>query len=407
MKKSFLFLFICLTLTANSIGQQVDHPKFYTDKNRYFTFIPPEGFDSKKEFPDDPRSKVIFTNRQKGTSQLVIIAYLIDNPRSANSLKNFMNERFIMLKKNMECQISPISEYKLAGTTCLRSEIFMVKEKTKTFVALGYPEKKLCLDITFTAPLSVYYDFLPKILESLETFIIIKGINSEDKQIFEAQQAMWKKKNAAILIADGKPEHAKNLLDGLLDDDPENSYLNFQMGLAYQRLNLPMSAINHFKKAIEIEPYYWEAFVQMGVISLQSDDLKRAKGYFERALKINPKSFEAKLNLAAVYRQLDDLKKSADLYDELIIDYPENPVLLFNTGRLLAQAGNFEEAKKYFKKIIKKDKYNTSAMVNLAACHMALNEYNKAEKTAKTALRINPVSQEANDILNKLKEIKK
>ena len=408
--KKIVFLLLFLTLTCNAMGKKMDQPKFYTDKNRYFSFIPPEGFDSKKEFPNDPRSKVIFTNKlpgKKDVMQLVIIAYLIDQPRSLSSLETFMNQRFTTLKQNMNCTTAPISKYTLAQTTCLRSEIFLTDNKAKTLVVLGYPQNKLCLDITFTAPLTSYYDFLPKILESLETFIIIKGVDSQDKKIFDAQQVIWKKKHAAFYIAEGSYEQSKTLLEELLDNEPENSHLNFQMGLVYQHLNLPMSAITHYRKAIDAEPYYWEAFVQLGNICLQSEDYNKAKGYYERAMQINPKSFEAKLNLAGVYRKLDNLQKSADLYDELLIDYPNNPILLFNTGRLLAQSTNFEEAKQYFSKVLKFDKKNVPAMVNLAACHIALNEYAKADKILKKAIKLDPASYKAQELINKLKEIKK
>ena len=387
----------------------MDKLKFYTDKNNYFTFIAPDGFDSKKEFPQDPRSKVIFTKHlpeKNKAMQLVIIAYLVDNPRSLDSLKSFINDRFALLKKNKDCKTYPIQKYVIAKTTCLRSEIFLTKEKTKTLVVLGYPRKKLCLDITFTAPLSVYYDYLPKILESLETLIIIKGINSEDKKVFDAQQVIWQKKDVAFLIAENKFDQAKELLEKLLDKEPDNSHLNFQMGLVYQHLNLSMSAISQFKKTLELEPYYWKSFVQLGIISIDEGDFKKAKGYFEQALKISPDSFEAKSNLAAIYRQIGNIQKSAKIYEELLVDHPNNPIILFNIGRLFVDAGNFKEAKKYFIKVLKIERNSTPAMVNLGGCHLALKEYNKAEKMAKQALMIDSALLEANNIINEIRKNK-
>ena len=63
MKKTIILLILIYSFIhsgINLMAEQTKFPQFYTDKNRYFSFIPPYGW-TKKEFPDDPRSKVIFT----------------------------------------------------------------------------------------------------------------------------------------------------------------------------------------------------------------------------------------------------------------------------------------------------------------------------------------------------------
>lgn len=90
------------------------------------------------------------------------------------------------------------------------------------------------------------------------------------------------------------------------------------------------------KDVIVITPKYADVYNKLGIISNLNGDLRTAAGYFEKALELNPRYTEASLNLAVTYNDLGEFKKAQEVFSMAAqIAHPDpNAVDPFIAGKL-------------------------------------------------------------------------
>lgn len=400
MKK--IFFLILILYSVNVMAKDFRYPEFYTDKNRSFSFIPPFGWEVSDEFPDDPRSKVLFMHRDEKTGQDVaftVLGYYVNQPRMIDSLRQFLKGRLAELgRQNPAAIISPIEEITVAGSTCLKSEIFSNKFKSMTIT--GYLKNNLCLTISYSAPSSVYYDHHKDIMESIKTFIAL-GSKGDKGELIVMQRRMRKKKQAGFSIVEKKYQEALDTLEEISVDDAE---VEFQRGLAYQGLRQEDKALECFTKATDLEPSFWEAFFHQGVLYTHKDDNEKALDSFLEADRLEPNSVEIKTNLAVIYRKTRDYKKAIAIYEKLIKVSQGSLVLLFNLARTYSDYGKYKKAIKLYKRCLEINPDDPSSLTNLSACYLAKKKYVLAEEFALRALAVDSSLDKAKKILDEIKK---
>lgn len=67
------------------------------------------------------------------------------------------------------------------------------------------------------------------------------------------------------------------------------------------------------RDVIRVNPRYADVQNKLGVISSLNGDLKAAAGHFEMALELNPQYTEASLNLAVTYNELGEFKRAQEV----------------------------------------------------------------------------------------------
>ena len=127
-----------------------------------------------------------------------------------------------------------------------------------------------------------------------------------------------------------------------------------------QRTKLLQEAVEHLKKALEIHPYYKNAYLLLGNAHNYLQQYEEAVQYFQQALKLDPNYGEAQNNLAITYRdagryygeKMGDLRQ-AEKY--LRLAYQEMPDD-YETVRLLGIAcgiqGKHQEAITFFTRAV-------------------------------------------------------
>ena len=109
----------------------------------------------------------------------------------------------------------------------------------------------------------------------------------------------------------------------------------------------------------------------------------RAIAAFENAISIDPSNITAKVNLALCYverpPQQNPMKGIL-----LLLDYdkqfPDNPIVLSNLGRLAIQTGQYEKAVQRLEKVIQIAPKTTTAYCLLAKAHEGMGNSNKASQ---------------------------
>ncbi len=104
----------------------------------------------------------------------------------------------------------------------------------------------------------------------------------------------------------------------------------------------------------------------IALILIQQDKLEEAKLAIADARKENPNDVNLITSEADIYLKANDIVNYQKLINEALEKNPNNGVLIFNLGVTSANAGKFDEAEKYYRKVIEIQPTYVDAYTNLA-----------------------------------------
>lgn len=149
-------------------------------------------------------------------------------------------------------------------------------------------------------------------------------------------------------------------------------------------------ALEHYKRAIHIDPDSEIALFHFGVALMQSDRGAEAKEAFHRALARNPEHAQAHNNLA-ILLQLEGKKREAIAhYKRAIAASPGYEGALFNLGSAWQEADQPGRAIAIFRKLLKLQPRHAAAWTHLGNCRLARNEIAQARQAYHESLVIDP-----------------
>ncbi|MDH3938867.1 MAG: tetratricopeptide repeat protein, partial [candidate division Zixibacteria bacterium] len=91
---------------------------------------------------------------------------------------------------------------------------------------------------------------------------------------------------ALINYANKHFERAGLLLDRALKSDPANHLIHYQLGLAFDRVSEPDSAVSYLRRAVELEPEFDKAAYSLGLLWLNQQQPDSAVKYLDQYLKL-------------------------------------------------------------------------------------------------------------------------
>lgn len=222
--------------------------------------------------------------------------------------------------------------------------------------------------------------------------------------------------NADALLGMGKlyalldnPAKAMMNLNMALQANPYLAEAYFMKGIVYrseftktgveENLN---RAISSFQTAIEQEPDYYSAYIELGVLYDQVDD-EQALDYYNSALDIFPESLEAWYNKGMYFQNRGRVDEALACYQELhkIDSTWASPY--YNEGYIhLIMTEQLDSAIYYFEKSVELDPNYFQAYNNMGLAYEKLGDFENARLNYTKAIEINPDFQLAKDNLNTL-----
>ena len=115
-----------------------------------------------------------------------------------------------------------------------------------------------------------------------------------------------------------------NDLKSPLDANPDGFKENLDMGNFLFDNKRFEEALNHYNKALKIEPQNCDVMVDVGVCYFNMNNIDEAKRYFTNALKINSEHPNALYNLGVVASQTGDMKLMLESWEKLVEVEPES-----------------------------------------------------------------------------------
>lgn len=116
------------------------------------------------------------------------------------------------------------------------------------------------------------------------------------------------------------------------------------LGNSYDALELYDEAIDAHNKAIELNPDYYQAWVNLGIVYRHKGDLDQAEEYYLKAFSIEPNYAELNASIGALYIFRGEHESAIEYLEKAIELDAQVAVAHSNLALAYASVGRFEEA---------------------------------------------------------------
>ena len=177
--------------------------------------------------------------------------------------------------------------------------------------------------------------------------------------------------------------------------EPTNAIANYGLGKIYQLKHENYNeAIKHYNTCIEHDPTNIKAYIQIGIIYLQTNNLSKAKTYLKKAYAIDKSNVECLVAIANVYHQLKEYK-TCEKYLQKAYEINDSDInVLCSYGSVLFAMGKYKEAIRKYEKTLGYSKI-ADVHFNLGHCYFIIEKFDFAISHYISALKIK--KNQAND----------
>lgn len=176
----------------------------------------------------------------------------------------------------------------------------------------------------------------------------------------------------------------------------------FQLGIAYQMLEMNNdSASYYYIRTIEVSPMNTRSYNNLGILYQGLGKQELASYYYNKAVEVNPY-----FSLGVQNRDSHRKKTGLDVHsfptslnqDSTVNFIPEGKhdfTFYFSLGTNYAMKGDYANAAKYLEKAIEMNPNVIEPLINLSNCYALLKNYQKNIETLNKVIAINPNNTQA------------
>ncbi len=194
--------------------------------------------------------------------------------------------------------------------------------------------------------------------------------------------------NAKISYMTNDYEKSIKYIQKLINKYEKTADILFMKGMCYQKLNDTIMARDAFVETISVDPFYYKAYYELGIILDYSNEPERAIEMYRKAVSIKPDFYEAEEALGISYTNSGNYREAVKIYRCALKYHPNSYEIYYNIGMIELEQGNYDDAKEAFRNAskIKPDLY--TAYYNLGNIEYlngdldeAINDYRKVLKS--------------------------
>ena len=231
--------------------------------------------------------------------------------------------------------------------------------------------------------------------------ILLTTFRGELRRAIEQAEAGWKRFPmdsrfpvwlAHLHLLLDEPQKMKAAIDAAIAVDPEQ-FLAWQFLGAYHHFVRPDAAASlaAYRRSLEIYPNYAPTWNNLGLVHIDLGDYDTARDAILRAMRLAPQDALYKATYAALLiAVLDRLDEGTTVLNEaLALDSTSADALLLR-GNLALRQGRPEEAVEWMLKATVVNPGLAGATTSLGIAYYQAGQFDAAEKTIDTALRLDP-----------------
>ena len=206
--------------------------------------------------------------------------------------------------------------------------------------------------------------------------------------------------------ATGDIKNALDYVESLIKDYPNESLLFNICGACHSEIGSIEPAIENFKKAIALKIDYSEAQFNLGVAFQKLNQLDNAKEYYLQAIHSQHAYPSAHNNLGIIFLNKGRIDAAVKSFEWAIAYSPNYAEAYNNLGSALQELKQFKNAKKQFEKACSINPNYAQAFHNLGILSEITNQPKEAVSQYERAVEIEPEFAEAYRNLSKVKKFK-
>ena len=157
----------------------------------------------------------------------------------------------------------------------------------------------------------------------------------------------------AIFADQGKLEEAVNHHRKAVEINPSYAEGYNNLGIAFQKIKQLDEAVINYKKALKLKPNFAAAYNNLATALKHLNNLDEALINCKKAIELNPDFADAHNNLGSVLKDLDQLEQSSECFKKAIKLKPDYVEAYDNLGIVLKKFGKLEESIENHQKILK------------------------------------------------------
>ena len=178
----------------------------------------------------------------------------------------------------------------------------------------------------------------------------------------------------------------------------------FLKGMIYTEKHDTMKAISSMQTAVEQDPDYFNAYVQLGLL-FASKGNGIALTYYDDAIRLQPQNPEPYYDKGMFYQFGGDNEDAIKAYNEVLEVDSTYKFAYYNLGVIYnLNKNDYSKSLEYFNKAIRCDSVYYMAYFGRANCYEMLKQKDNAMADYAHAYRINPKFKEAEAAYKKLKK---
>lgn len=170
------------------------------------------------------------------------------------------------------------------------------------------------------------------------------------------------------------------------DEDKKKAYLD--EGKAFIQKKDYKNAVIKLKNAIQIDPTFTEAYVQLADTQMNLGATREAFVAYSRVESLAPENLEVKLKLATLFLLGKNNEEASKRVYEVLDKKPDHQTALIMLGGLMEQKPDIIKAEEIYRAVIEKDQKATAAFYGLARVLAKQQKWEKSEQALLSAAAI-------------------
>ncbi len=193
----------------------------------------------------------------------------------------------------------------------------------------------------------------------------------------------------------GNLEKAEQYAEKILSISSINVMGHFYLGSIASRRNDLDIAVNHYKRALEIQRTYYPAFVGLVETLEKAKRIEEAIEQYDSAIRKFSPFRDVFISYGNMLYRHRRFKEAVEQYRNAEAADPENPEIKFRTGLLYFESGSYEEAIGKLEQVIVRLPAHFEAKYYSAVAHTKLGRYSQSRKLLDSIPQSSPLHVDA------------
>jgi tetratricopeptide (TPR) repeat protein len=211
-------------------------------------------------------------------------------------------------------------------------------------------------------------------------------------------------KIAKMFLYSGEYPKAFTEINTILRSNVYNAEAYFLKGMCYKNMNDTNKAISSFQTAVQTDPQYVDAHMQLALI-YKAKNNPLALSYFENAYKADSSNMEPLYGQGMFWQDQEKFEEAKKVFRRCVLINKDYEKSYYNMGWMLLQQDSVEKAIRQFDIAIKVKQDYVEAYFNRGLCNEILEKYDLAIADYEQALIFNPEYDAPTKAITRVKKL--